>query len=71
MEGAYKSGIGSPFGVHYPEIVAGNSKIFLTGFDGEPGTESCACLIVSDGTADGTYQIDQWKTGGQHMGENG
>jgi ELWxxDGT repeat protein len=63
---------GSPFGVHYPEIVAGNSKIFLTGFDGEPGTESCACLIVSDGTADGTYQIDQWENwGAAYGGENG
>ncbi len=63
---------GSPFGIHYPEIVAGNSKIFFTGFDGEPGTESCACLIVSDGTADGTYQIDQWNDwGAAYGGENG
>ncbi|MEE3269686.1 MAG: ELWxxDGT repeat protein [Candidatus Thermoplasmatota archaeon] len=63
---------GSPFGCHYPEIVAGNNKIFFTGFDGEPGTESCACLVVSDGTSDGTYQIPQWSNwGAAYGGENG
>ena len=63
---------GGIFGCHYPEIVAGNEKLFLTGFDGEPGTESCACLIVSDGTAAGTYQIDQWDNwGASYGGENG
>tara|TARA_B100000676_G_scaffold118885_1_gene118411 strand:+ start:149 stop:2371 length:2223 start_codon:yes stop_codon:yes gene_type:complete len=63
---------GAPLGCHYPEIVAGNSKIFLTGFDGEPGTESCACLIVSDGTEDGTFQIPQWASwSSAYGGENG
>ena len=63
---------GLPFGCHYPEIVAGNNKIFLTGFDGEPGTESCACLIVSDGTEDGTFQIPQWASwSSAYGGENG
>ncbi len=63
---------GGIFGCHYPEIVAGNEKLFLTGFDGEPGTESCACLIVSDGTAAGTYQIDQWDNwAASYGGENG
>ena len=46
---------------HYPEIVAGNNKIFFTGFDGEPGSESAANLQVSDGTAAGTYTVrHQW-----------
>ncbi|RAH17115.1 MAG: hypothetical protein CMB58_001165, partial [Methanobacteriota archaeon] len=64
---------GSPFGCHYPEIVAGNSKIFLTGFDGEPGSESAANVIVSDGTASGTQTVrHQWRNWDPaYGGENG
>ena len=39
---------------HYPEIVAGNDKIFFTGFNGEPGTETAVEVFVSDGTEAGT-----------------
>jgi len=58
---------------HYPEIVAGNNKIFFTGFDGEPGTESAANLQVSDGTAAGTHTVrHQWfNWGSDYGGENG
>ncbi|MFL2493436.1 MAG: ELWxxDGT repeat protein [Candidatus Thalassarchaeum sp.] len=64
---------GAPFGCHYPEIVAGNNKIFFTGFDGEPGTESAANLQISDGTAAGTHTIRyQWSNwGSAYGGENG
>ena len=64
---------GAPFGCHYPEIVAGNNKIFFTGFDGEPGTESTVNVIVSDGTASGTHTVrQQWQNWGTNYdGENG
>ena len=64
---------GGVLGCHYPEIVTGNNKIFFTGFDGEPGTESAANLQVSDGTSDGTYTVrHQWVGWGSDVsGENG
>jgi ELWxxDGT repeat protein len=64
---------GGTFGCHYPEMVAGNEKIFFVGFDGEPGTESAANLIVSDGTDDGTFTVrHQWHNWGTgYDGENG
>ena len=54
-------------------MVAGNDKIFFTGFNGEPGTESTANVIVSDGTEAGTHMVRmQWNNWGTaYGGENG
>ncbi len=46
-----------PRSCHYPEIVAGNEKLFFTGFDGIPGTETSVALFVSDGTSAGTQLV--------------
>lgn len=46
-----------PSSCHYPEIVAGNEKLFFTGFDGIPGTETSVALFVSDGTSAGTQLV--------------
>ena len=46
---------------HTPEMIAGNNKIFFTGFNGEPGTEVAAAVFVSDGTEAGTNVIrEHW-----------
>ncbi len=43
-----------------PELVAGTSKIFFTGFDSNSNT-NFPHVFVSDGTEEGTYRIrDQW-----------
>jgi ELWxxDGT repeat protein len=47
-------------GSYCPELVAGNSKFFFTGYTDSPSLEM-AEVFVSDGTEDGTYLIqDQW-----------
>lgn len=46
-----------PRSCHYPEIVAGNEKIFFTGFDGIPGLETSVALFISDGTSGGTQLV--------------
>ena len=55
-----------PRSCHYPEIVAGNDKIFFTGFNGEPGSESAVEVFVSDGTEAGTTMVKEhwinWNT---------
>ena len=44
----------------YPELVAGENKIFFTGFDSNPGI-NFPHVYVSDGTEEGTSRIrDQW-----------
>ena len=44
----------------FPELVAGENKIFFTGFDANPGI-NFPHVYVSDGTEEGTSRIrDQW-----------
>ena len=48
-----------PRSCHYPEIVAGNEKIFFSGFNGEPGSETFVEVFVSDGTEAGTTMVKE------------
>ena len=50
-------GWGDPAPGFWTEIVAGNEKIFFTGFNGPKGT-NFADVWVSDGTTEGTHVVD-------------